>query len=189
MSTRERDPAPPAPQRFADLVLRSGPNWTGVCFLGMLGGLHLSIAIPSLAIGRWAGYISLIIGTVMVVVTLTIYRFRSEIAVLPGDRRVRLRTGLLSRFYFERFVPFGRVRNVRLTIESGGRRPTDSTLELVCDDEDILCPPSRIPRQQALLLAMMLGVPLVKAMEPDDVPSQEAERFELGAVRRAENAA
>src|SRR5215210_8733281 len=90
---RERDgePCPAAP--FADLVLRGGPNWTAVWFFAMLGGLHLTVAIPALLEGRW-GYVSLIVGTIFVTSSIVSYRFRSEVAMLTSQRRLRLRTGV-----------------------------------------------------------------------------------------------
>src|SRR5437870_6850803 len=86
---RERDPVPP----FADLVLRGAPNWTAVWFFAMLGGLHLSVAIPALLEGRW-GYVSLIVGTIFVTASAVSYGFRAEVAMLTSQRRLRLRTGV-----------------------------------------------------------------------------------------------
>ena len=161
-----KDAAPPVPQ-FGDVVLRTPPNWTAVLFLGMLGALHLTIAIPSLLAGRWAGHLSLVLGAVFVAVALVGYRCRSEMALLPSQRRVRLRTGM-GRFCYERFVPFSAVRAVRLMIEHGANRGGGhSLIELLCRGEDIPCPPTRIPRQQALFMAMALNVPLIKVSEED----------------------
>ncbi|MEA2735539.1 MAG: hypothetical protein QOE14_1990, partial [Humisphaera sp.] len=42
------------------------------------------------------------------------------------------------------------------------RRPRSSTIELVCDHEVLECPPTNIPREEALCLAVTLGVRLVK---------------------------
>src|SRR5215213_6060472 len=104
----EREPAP----AFADLILRTGPNWTAVWFFAMLGGLHLTVAIPALLEGRW-GYVSLIVGTIFVTASAVSYRFRSEVAMLTSQRRLRLRTGV-GRMVYERFIPFASVRAVRL---------------------------------------------------------------------------
>ena len=175
-----RDDAPeglPDVPPYGDVVLRTPPNWTAVIFLGMLGALHLTIAIPSLLAGRWAGHLSLILGTIFVLVALIGYRCRFEIALLPSQRRVRLRTGL-GRFCYERFVPFSAVRAVRLMIEPGTtRRGGESVLELLCRGEDIPCPPTQIPRQQALFMAMALNVPLIKVSEEE---APEAERMSEG---------
>lgn len=156
----EKRPVP----RFGDLVLRTPPNWTVVIFLGMLGGLHLSIALPSLWVGRY-GYLSLIIGTIFVAVSLVGYRCRFELALLNSQRRLRLRTGM-GRLCYERFVPFSSVRAVRLMVEPGlTKDQTESLIELLCRGEDIPCPPTRIPRQQALFMAMALNVPLIKVSD------------------------
>ena len=150
---RERDPVPP----FADLVLRGAPNWTAVWFFAMLGGLHLSVAIPALLEGRW-GYVSLIVGTIFVTASAVSYGFRAEVAMLTSQRRLRLRTGV-GRFVYERFIPFKSVRAVRLMTEPGVRaRTTQSLIELLCHGEDVPCPPTTIPRQQALFMAMAMDV-------------------------------
>ena len=165
--------------RYGDVVLRTPPNWTAVVFLGMLGALHLTIAIPSLLAGRWAGHLSLILGTIFLTIAMIGYRCRSEMALLPSQRRLRLRTGL-GRFCYERFVPFSAVRAVRLMVEPGtSRRAGDSLIELLCRGEDIPCPPTRIPRQQALFMAMALNVPLIKVSEEEAPPP---ERLAAGAV-------
>ena len=157
-----RQPAPVPP--FGDLVLRAGPNWTAVWFFAMLGGVHLSVAIPSLLDGRW-GHVSLIVGTIFVTTSIVTWRIRSEVALLTSQRRLRLRTGV-GRFAYERFIPFKSIRAVRLMIEPGLRaKRTESLIELLCQGEDVACPPTTIPRQQALFMAMAIDVPLIKVSE------------------------
>jgi hypothetical protein len=192
--SQERDPvgdpvAGPAAQpevpRFADVVLRTPPNWTAVLFLGMLGGLHLTIALPSLLVGRY-GYLSLILGSIFITVAVIGYRCRCEIALLTSQRRVRIRTGM-GRFCYERFVPFTSVRAVRLMVEPGLRRQQgESLIELLCQGEDIPCPPTAIPRQQALFMAMAMDVPLIKVSEDAEVAAvaERAAAVEDAAVRR-----
>jgi hypothetical protein len=169
------DGQPQVPQ-YGDLVLRTPPNWTAVIFLGMLGGLHLSIAVPSLLQGRY-GYLSLIVGTIFVVVSLVGYRCRFEMTLLNSQRRLRLRTGM-GRLCYERFVPFSSVRAVRLMVEPGlTRHQTESLIELLCRGEDIPCPPTTIPRQQALFMAMAMNVPLIRVWEgsePEAAPPDRA---------------
>jgi len=158
---------------FADFVLRTPPNWTAVIFFAMLGGLHLSIAIPSLLVGRY-GYLSLILGTLFITASLVGYRCRGEIALLPSQRRVRLRTGM-GRFCYERFVPFASVRAVRLMVEPGlTARKSESLIELLCRGEDIPCPPTTIPRQQALFMAMAMNVPLIKVSDGNNSVDADA---------------
>ena len=187
--TRAREDAErPAPvPQFGDVVLRTPPNWTAVIFLGMLGGLHLSIALPSLAVGRY-GYMSLIIGTIFVIVSLVGYRCRFEVALLNSQRRLRLRTGM-GRFCYERFVPFSSVRAVRLMVEPGlTKAQTESLIELLCRGEDIPCPPTKIPRQQALFMAMAMNVPLIKVSEGTEAgepgaPDRTAEASVSGRLK------
>jgi hypothetical protein len=69
------------------------------------------------------------------------------------------------------------VRAVRLMIESGiSKRHTESLIELLCRGEDIPCPPTKIPRQQALFMAMAMNVPLIKVSE--EAPSASEARVE-----------
>lgn len=188
MHRREIDPAlgnglavgqgpaegPPAALAFGDLVLRTPPNWTAVGFLGMLGGLHLAIALPAFFHHRWEGFLSLAFGCMFVAASVVCSRCRFELAVLPSQRRIRLRHGL-GRCAFERFIPFPAVRAVRLTLSNQVKqnRP-ESRIELLCPYEDIECPPTAIPRQEALFLAMALNVPLVKVTD-DSVTSSPPE--------------
>jgi len=158
-----------------DLILRAPPNWMAVSFIALLGSLHLMISIHSLTRGRWEGYLSLAFGTSFVTAALVGTRCRYELAVLGSQRRVRLRTGLkIPMFCHERTIPFALIQRVRLTL-MGGSRPTESLIELLCAHEDIQCPPTRIPRQEALYLAMAIGVPLIKVSDepaPASTPQQ-----------------
>lgn len=152
---------------FGDFVMASPPNWTAVGFLGLLGGLHLTVAATALAGGRREGFLSLAFGGLFALAAAAGSRFRTELALLRSRRHVRVRTGV-GPFRVERVIPFRAVRAVRLTTAGGGR---DSVIELLCPREDLLCPPTAVPRQQALLLAMTLGVPFVKVLgegEPID---------------------
>jgi hypothetical protein len=177
-----RQPAVVPP--FGDLVLRAGPNWTAVWFFAMLGGVHLSVAVPSLLDGRW-GHVSLIVGTVFVTTSIVTYRVRSEVALLTSQRRLRLRTGV-GRLTYERFIPFKSIRAVRLMTEPGLRaRRTESLIELLCQGEDVPCPPTPIPRQQALFMAMAIDVPLIKVSEGEPaVATQPRAEAEIAMRRR-----
>ena len=165
----ESDPCPAA-ARFTPVVLRSPPNWTAIIFFLALGLLHLGFATSSFAAGRPEGYLSLFFGTAFTAVAFACWMACCEVAVIPIDRRVRLSTGF-RRFRFERFVPFDHVRAVRLTL-SPNRGNHDSRIELLCDAEEIECPATNIPRQQALYLALTLNVRLIKVC-PDDTPPTE----------------
>jgi hypothetical protein len=110
--------------------------------------------------GRWDGYLSAIFGVAFVLVAVVCGLIGTELAVLADQRRLRVRTGT-RQVFFERSVPFAKVRSVRLTLLNA-RRPQSSTIELVCDHEVIECPPTNIPREEALCLAMTIGARLVK---------------------------
>lgn len=169
--------------RSEDLVLRSPANWTAVGFLAMLAALHLANAVPALLAGRWAGSISLFFALLLLLATFFAFRCRCELAFLGAARRVRVRTGV-GWFCNERLIPFRDIRGVRITAETGSRE-RDMLIELLCRGEDIPCPPSKIPRQQALYLAMLIGVPLIKVSE-DDLPiPPEAGRMEPSVPSRS----
>lgn len=146
--------------RLADLILPTRPNWTAVWFFALLSLLHWSIAIPAFIHGRWEGYLSLFFGVIFIGMAWACWRARHEVAVLQGRRCIRLRTGF-RRLCMERFIPFDHVRGVRLMLGRIGK-PIESRVELLCDYEDIECPPTTIPRQQALCLAVAIGVELIK---------------------------
>jgi hypothetical protein len=186
MQNRDVDPRDPVAvtQPFGDLVLRSPPNWTAVGFFGMLGALHLMISVPTLLGGRWEGYLSLIFGTVFVLVAGVCTGCRYEMAVLGSQRRVRLRSGMGRRFCLERTIPFAIVRGVRLTLSDGPHRH-ESKIELLCPLEDVACPPTHIPRQEALFLAMALNVPLTKVLDEPPAPAPP-DRMTETANRRCE---
>ena len=150
----------------SDLVLRTCPNWTAVGFLGLLAALHFSNAGISFFGGQYEGYLSLIFACGLTVAAVACSRFRFELALLGSQRRSRLRNGISGRLCAERFIPFASVRGVRLTMSNGGKsRWTESRIELICPHEDVECPPTAIPRQEALFLSILMGVPLIKVTE------------------------
>lgn len=148
----------------AELTLRGPPNWTAVCFFAGLAGLHLAVALPAFLKGRWEGYLSLVLAAAFIVISGVATRFRSELTILIAERQLRLRQGL-RRLYFERLTSFSAVHGVRLTLAGDAGGPGQDKIELLCPRDDIICPPSRIPRQQALYLAMLMDVPLIKVCE------------------------
>ena len=153
-----------------DLVLRTPANWTAVAFFAALGLLHLLIAAAAFFAGRWEGYLSLALAIAFVGAAIVASRFRFELSIFPQRKVLRLRHGT-RRFHSERLIPFSTVQGVRLTLAQ--RNAAEAKLEIVCALEEIVCPPSRIPRQQALCLAMLLAVPLIKVMAaPAITPSR-----------------
>jgi hypothetical protein len=146
----------PAPE----LVLRTPPNWSATVFFAALSTLHLAIAIPAFSKGHIEGTLSLIFGCGFFVVSVAIYLARQEVAFLPHARAIRIRNGV-GRVRLQRFIPFDDVHAVRLIMTRDGRC-VESRIEVLCDNEDIECPPTGIPRQEALCLAVLMGVQLIK---------------------------
>ncbi len=149
--------------KVQDLILRGGCHWTAVFFFSGLSFLHLVVCVFAFSHGHFEGYMSLMFGVAFGFTAIGCYLTRSEIALLASERRIRLRTGY-RRFGIERFVSFDRVRSVRLTF---GHDPdhADGLIEMVCDEEVIECPPTPIARQEALCLAMTIGVRLIKVSD------------------------
>ena len=164
MITREAIATTSPPSR--DLMLRSPPNWTAVVFFAALSGLHCAIAFPAFYHGRWEGYLSLIFAVVFAIASIVAYFARYELTILPARRCIRIRH-LIAFVRFQRLIAFDDVHAVRLTL-NGSR---ESRIEILCDNEDIDCPPTTIPRQEALFLAILLGVQLIKVC--DDLPIRE----------------
>jgi hypothetical protein len=160
------DIQPDLRQEFPDLTFRTPPNWTAVLFIALLGALHIAVAVPAFMAGRWEGYLSAVFATILTLAAFIVYHLRSEVFVSSrlGFVRARLRAGPVR--LTDRRVPFAAVHGVRVTLGPRASRD-DSFVELLCAGHggDVLCPPSAVPREQGLLLAMMLDVPLVKAWE------------------------
>jgi hypothetical protein len=162
------------PSALRDLTLRTPPNWTAICFITALGALHLSIAIHAFYHGRWEGFLSLALGIFFSALALACWLVCSDLTIEQRNRVIRLRTGV-GRACIERSIPFQCVHGVRLLMMAG-RSPSASRIEILCDNEDLECPPTDIPRQQALCLALAMNVRLIKVYG-DDVP-ENAERLE-----------
>jgi hypothetical protein len=143
-----------------DITLRSPPNWTIILFFAALAAVHGYMAASALIKHRFDSFMSLVLCCIFTIVTLLSWRIARELTVLSDGRRLRLRTGL-RRLFYQRFVPFTDVRSVRLTLLHP-RDPLAARIELVCDREVIECPPTTVPRQEALCLAMTLNVRLIK---------------------------
>ena len=146
--------------RHTDVTFRSPPNWTVVLFFAGLAGLHWYMAISAMAKGRFDTFMSLVLGPAFTIVALVSWRLAKEITFMPAARRIRVRSGL-RRFYFQRLVRFTDIRSVRVTLFHP-HDPKAATIELLLDRETIEFPPTDVPRQEALALAMALNVPLMK---------------------------
>lgn len=156
------------------VIFRAPPNWTAVAFFGALGGLHLGMAATAFFAGRWEAHLSMIFGCAFLLVSLAFALVHRELAIAPQARRILLRTGL-GRYGTRRSVPFSQVLSVRVTLFNCGPHH-ESNVTISCRTEDLELPPTRAPRQTALLLVMTLGVRLVK-IYGDDVPSEPSRRI------------
>ena len=157
----------------AGVTFRSPRNWTAVAFFGALGTLHLSIAATSFIAYRWEAHMSIVFGAIFSAVALACILARHEISVLPDQRRIVVRTGF-KRMTVSRVAPFSNVTSVRVTLL--GRNHGESSVAIVCKHDDIELPPTRTPRQEALLLAMLINVRLVKVYG-DGPPPEPAQRI------------
>lgn len=157
-----------------ELHLRGSANWTGVIFCSILSFLHFCISLPAFYLGRWEGYLSFMFALIFAGTSVVVYFARSELTLHPRSRRIGIRNGV-GPLRFERSIPFDDVHAVRLTLGHGGRS-AESEIEILCDNEDIACPQTSIPRQQALYLAITLGVQLIKVSDEDE-QSERSERL------------
>ena len=160
MPVREQLDVSLAPaDRTIPITLVSPPNWTAIVFLASLGILHLFVCIPAFAKMRWEGYVSAILATVFITSACVSFFARSRIVFDAPHRRIRVRSGV-GRFHFQRWISFDDVHAVRLIMSSSDR--PRSRVEVLCDNEDIQCPPCNSPRQEALCLAILMNVQLIK---------------------------
>jgi hypothetical protein len=159
-------------EHVPDVVLRSPPNWTAVAFFAALSGLHLFFATSAFLHQRWEAFLSVIFGVVFALLAIACRLIATEVAVIGRDVKVlRLRTGT-RRYHIERLIPFSRVSCVRLTLLDPVR-PESATIEIVCPHEVIDCPPTHIPREEALCLAVTMNVRLVKVYGAAFTPAAE----------------
>lgn len=165
---------PPA----GEIVLRWPPNWTAVFFFGTLASLHTVICVAAFLHSRWEGYMSAIFAVLFWSLSLICYRLEARLVILPPQKRVHVQLAL-GPFLSDRIVHFETIRGVRLTICNNARH-ADSRIELLCHDEDISCPPTDIPREQALFLAMTLDVELTKAFADNAVDSDRIDQISPG---------
>jgi hypothetical protein len=150
-----------------DLVMRFPLNWRAMIFFGTLAVLHMTNAVSAVWNSRIEGELSVIFAVAFVLLTAVACLWRTELAICTSAGQMRLRTRL-GRIWSERSIPFDHVHAVRLFLSEDGRR-RDSHMEILCAGESIDCPPSQVPRQQALCLAMAMGVELIKVCyEPPD---------------------
>jgi hypothetical protein len=136
-----------------------------------LASLHLCIVIPAFLAGRWEGYMSLIFAMFFVVVGVITWFARYEMSILVSKQIVRTRLGV-GPMKFDKIYPFADVRGVRLT-QLDHLPASESRIEILCGNDDIEVPPTAVPRQEALMLALAIGVPLTKVM-PSIPPAERS---------------
>src|SRR5215212_5169141 len=119
-----------SPAVVGTVTLRAPRNWTIILFLAGLGALHFTMATLAFAHGQWAGFLSLAFGIIFLFAAFATWLVRSDLTVLPAERRVRLRTAF-RRLGLERSVSFTDIRWVRLTLPPAKASPLDARLELV----------------------------------------------------------
>jgi hypothetical protein len=164
-----------SPAVVGTVTLRAPRNWTIILFLAGLGALHFVMATMAFAHGQWAGFLSFAFGIIFLLAAAVAWMIRSDVNVIAAERAVLLRTGIRG-FGYQRVVPFSQIRLVRLMMPPAASDPISATIEIVCHREVIECPPTRIPRQEALCLAMLMKVRLVKVFGDD--ASQDATRVD-----------
>lgn len=174
MPGREIQELDASPQPHPVLVFRYPRNWTAVSFFGALGLLHLGMATTALLSYRWEAHMSVIFGGFFLFVAAACLMVRHEVILLPDRRRRVLVRTSLGRVAMERATPFDAVTLVRVTLLN--RSHGESCISIVCGHDEIEMPPTRTPRHEALLLAMTMGVRLVKVYG-DGPPPEPAERI------------
>ncbi len=122
--------------------------------------MQLAMAGYMLWHGRWAGLLSLTFGCMFTLAAFACLLVHSDICIFRTEKHVRLSTGIGS-FCYERLIRFDHIDSIRLTLMNR-RSVRNSRIEIVCSNEVIECPPTDVPRQEALCLALLLNARLVK---------------------------
>lgn len=157
------------PSRIStDLVTRYPPNWTAVIFLTVMGGLHLANAIPAFISGRIAGSLSALLASMLFAAAFILWRLRVELAIRPSAGELRLSASFLK-LWSDRRVVFDQVQGVRVYLPS----PTasrESQIEILTATGPIDCPPTAVPQQQALWMAIAMNCELIKISDDNPPP-------------------
>lgn len=151
----------------SDVTLQSPINWTATGFFFLLGAMHLGFAAASAAKGRWGGAMSFGFGAAFLASGAAAAAYRRRLTFSVRSRRLRIRSGF-GRLAVEQEFLFSSFHAVQLTLAQNDP-PQEARIELLGVTGAIECPPTSIPRQQALFLAILLDVPLIKALDGDNV--------------------
>jgi hypothetical protein len=152
--------APGKPFSSRDLVLHGRPNWLAGAFFCLMAGFHIYIAVHAFGSNTSEAVISSSLAACFLFVANLCILTRHQIAICPTAREIRIERRY-GRFIFDRELPFSCVRAVRVTLWQSRRGP-QSRLEILCHGEELPCPPTNIPRQEALYLALVMNVRLIK---------------------------
>ncbi|GEM_PF-3506077 len=158
----------------ADVSLRTQCNWPAAATAATLSLLHLGVAWLHREQSPWAATAALVLGVLFGFVTLAMLLCYREVELNVSRRCVCLRMGL-GRLTAERRIPFAQIQAVRLTqLDRYGRHR--SRIELLCEGENLRCPLTHAPRQQALLMAMAINARLIKIWQ-STTPTAPSERI------------
>ncbi len=144
----------------ADILLRRPRNWPLATVVLALALAHFGVAAVRPTPDPLPILLGDAMGLALLIVALCIWTARHEVEISVTRQTVCLRRRV-GPWQSQRYLAFGRIQAVRL-IQTEHRGRHTSQIELVADSEDIPCPTTRAPRQQALLLAMALKVRLIK---------------------------
>jgi hypothetical protein len=143
-----------------ELVLQARRNWPAAAFFACIAALHAYIAVHAFGTSSWEAMISGILAVCFLLVAGFCALGRMVITICPLQRQIHIDRAF-ARLASHRQVPFSDVRAIRVTLWQS-RRGQRASLEILCDGEEIPCPPTTIPRQQALYLALVMNVRLIK---------------------------
>ena len=143
-----------------DLVLHGRPNWLAGAFFCLMAILHIYIAIHAWGANASEAAISSFLAVCFLFVANLCVLTHHQIAICPTAREIRIQRRFGS-FVLDRQLSFSCVRAVRVTLWQSRRGP-QSRLEILCHGEELPCPPTKIPRQEALYLALVMNVRLIK---------------------------
>ena len=146
-----------------DLVLHGRPNWLAGAFFCLMAALHIYIAVHALGANTSEAIISSSLAVCFLFVATLCILTRHQISICPIQRAIHIQRRF-GGFVFDRDLPFSAVRAVRVTLWQSRRGP-QSRLEILCHGEELPCPPTKIPRQEALYLALVMNVRLIKVSD------------------------
>jgi hypothetical protein len=155
------------PFSLQELVLHGRPNRPASVFFLGIASLHAFLAFHAFtsdhaSVSHVEGIVSGLLAICFILVGEMCLLARQQITIRPRQRQIHISRGV-GRLAVARDIPFSAVRGVRVTLWQ--RRHQRSRLEILCEGDEIACPPTPIPRQQALYLALVMNVRLIKVSD------------------------